>query len=229
MTGAYRMLLPDGWRRVRLAADPDGEADRFVERVMALRKLGDGSDAVIARRRMRDEVRGAFGRAMDAGAIDLYLFEGSIEGVQLPMSFIVSVLYLGPIAADLPIGELGVRLAGDAETLVIDAPVGRVVRWIRRRVETAAEQQRRLTEALPPGPPVAGVSDAAHRELVEVRRFVDEHAQDTVIETTVDYLVPVPGESGAFVALSFDAPGPAYVEERVTHFDALMGGFGWAG
>jgi hypothetical protein len=228
VSGGYRLVLPEGWRRIRLSADPSAEADRLVDRAMARRNLGDGVDAVIARKSMREEVGAAFGRAADAGAVDIYLFEGRVEDVELPMSFIVSVLYLGPIAADIPLGELGIQLAGDAETTLVEVPVGPVVRWRRSRTESVAEQRARLAGSLSSTEPdVDGVSAEARRQLAVVRQFAEDHRDDLLTDTSIDYLIPIPTEPGAFVTISLDAPGPAYVEERVTHFDALIAGFGW--
>lgn len=222
MTG-YRLQLPDGWVRARLAGDLDRAVSDVVERVLPRSEFGD-SDGAVARQRLRDDLRRAFSAAVDAGAVDMYSYEGEIEGVRLPMTFSVSVAHLGPSVGDLPLDTFARGVAGSGDALVLDLPAGKVIRIERTTRETARDARQR---AASPVTTVNAVSDASRRALGIIHRYVEDNADVEISQTTVDYLLPIPGEIGTFVLVSLTAPGAASVDARVAHFDVLMAGFGW--
>ncbi|PZF14118.1 hypothetical protein [Curtobacterium sp. MCSS17_016] len=222
MTG-YRLQLPEGWIRTRLSGDLDHVVDQMVERTIPRGRFGD-SDGAIARRRLRDDLRQSFGAAADAGAVDMYSFEGEVSGVRLPMSFSVSVAHFGATVGALPLEVFAEALSDSGDARVVDFPAGKMIRARKEVSETAGAALRAA------GPPATGIgllSAPSQRSLEALNRFVADNADVEVSTTTVDYLAPIPGEQGTFVLVSLTAPGPTDVEARVGHFDVLMAGFGW--
>lgn len=222
MTG-YRLQLPDGWVRARLTGDLDRAVRDVVERVLPRSEFGD-SDGAVARQRLRDDLRKAFSAAVDAGAVDMYSYEGEIEGVRLPMSFSVSVAHLGLSVGNLPLETFAQGVAGPDDARVLELPAGAVIRVERTTREPTRDAHRGA------GSPVAtvhGVTDASRRAIQMIDRFIEDNGDVEVSQTTVDYLLPIPGEIGTFVLVSLTAPGAADLDARVAHFDVLMAGFGW--
>lgn len=222
MTG-YRLQLPDGWVRARLAGDLDRAVRDVVERTLPRSEFGD-SDGAVARQRLRDDLRKAFSAAVDAGAVDMYSHEGEIDGVRLPMSFSVSVAHLGLSVGHLPLETFAEGLAGPGDARVLDLPAGTVIRIERTTWEAARDAGHRADS---PATTVQGITDESRRAIAIMDRFVEDNADVEVSQTTVDYVLPIPGEVGTFVLVSLVAPGAADVDARVAHFDVLMAGFGW--
>lgn len=205
------MLLPDDWSRYPVGEEPDRSADRFLQRHLP-QIHGDGRDAVLARRRAQSDTAGAFHSMADIGAVDLYFFDGLVDGVPMNMMFTVGVVYLGPIVAEIPLRDLApalgyesveiacgpaMRSAG-ARTIELDSPAVQ----LPEHVTVTADQADRVAELVAP----------AHIEIPEQR---------------VDYLVPVPGEPGVFASVAFRTIGGDHVVAKSGHFDILMNGFDW--
>jgi hypothetical protein len=221
----YRLQLPAGWVRTRLTGDLDRAVGEVVERTLPRAEFGD-SDGAAARWRLRDELGKSLAAAADAGGVDMYSFEGEVEGIRLPMSFSVSVAHLGVSVGTLPLETFaaGISTAGDSQ--IVDFPAGRMIRTERRSLEAAGASLRR---AEPVGNEASALSAANQAAVQSLHRFTADHADVEVAQTTVDYLVPIPGEVGTFVVVSLVAPGASNIEARVGHFDVLMTGFGWTG
>ncbi|MBT1622115.1 hypothetical protein KK101_05370 [Curtobacterium flaccumfaciens pv. oortii] len=180
----------------------------------------------MARWRLRDELRKSFAAAADAGGVDMYSFEGEVQGIRLPMSFSVSVAHLGASVGMLPLETFAAGLSTSGDTQVVDFPAGRMIRTERRSTEPAGAGLRRTGSTGDDAGALSAANQAAVRAL---HGFAADHADVEVAQTTVDYLVPIPGEVGTFVVVSLVAPGASDVEARVGHFDLLMAGFGWTG
>ena len=224
MTG-YRLQLPAGWVRTRLTGDLDRAVGEVVERTLPRAEFGD-SDGAAARWRLRDELRKSLAAAADAGGVDMYSFEGEVEGIRLPMSFSVSVTHLGASVGTLPLETFAAGMSNSGDTQVVDFPAGEMIRTERRSLEPAGTS---LHRAEPVGNDVGALSAANQAAVRALYGFAADHADVEVSQTTVDYLVPIPGEVGTFVVVSLVAPGASHVEARVGHFDMLMAGFGWTG
>lgn len=224
MTG-YRLQLPTGWVRTRLTGDLDRAVGEVVERTLPRGEFSD-SDGAAARWRLRDELRKSFAAAADAGGVDMYSFEGEVEGIRLPMSFSVSVAHLGASVGTLPLETFAAGISTSGDTQVVDFPAGKMIRTERRSLEPVGAALHRAGAVANDVSPLSAANQAAVRAL---HRFTTVHADVEVTQTTVDYLVPIPDEVGTFVVVSLVAPGASDVEARVGHFDVLMAGFGWTG
>jgi hypothetical protein len=218
----YRIQLPDGWWRVRLTSDPEREAGRLVDRTNPPSRSGDDPDTVLARRKVKAELASSFRAAAEVGGVDLYSFEGVVEGERLPMTFGISVLYLGPTLAAMPLETVAEGLFGDRDHQVVRFPAGSMIRSLE--VTTAPARDRVPQDDVLSDPPLS----ASTRAMVADLERIVAHQGDVLVErTVVDYVTPIPDEPGTFVLASLSAPGPHRIAERVAHFDLLMAGFGW--
>uniref|UniRef100_A0A942SXI8 Uncharacterized protein n=1 Tax=Neobacillus citreus TaxID=2833578 RepID=A0A942SXI8_9BACI len=222
MTG-YRLQLPQGWIRTRLGGDLDRAVEHVVERTLPRGRFDD-SDGAVARLRLREDLRRSFRAAVDAGAVDLYTFEGDVDGVRLPMSFSVSVAHFGASVGAMPLTVFAQGLRGSGEVQIVDFPAGEMIRARKEFHETARQV---LGQNEPPATAVGSLSASSRQSLDTLNQFVEDNADVPFVNTTVDYLAPIPGEAGTFVLVSLTAPGSSDVEARIGHFDVLMAGFGW--
>lgn len=222
MTG-YRLQLPEGWVRTRLSGDIDDAVHRVVERTLPRQRFGD-SDGTVARFRLREDLRRSFSAAADAGAVDMYSFEGDVGGVRLPMSFSVSVAHFGAAVGALPLDAFAESLNSSGEARVVDFPAGAMIRARKERRETAGAA---LRTSRPAAVGTEFLSAPSRQSVEALNRFVEDHSDVELTTTTVDYLAPIPDEPGTFVLVSLTAPGPTNIEARVGHFDVLMAGFRW--
>ena len=159
----YRLLLPDGWFRVRI--DPKGRA-RSIDALVD-RKFEGVDNAPHLKRQLRDELLAQATAAYQDGGIELYLSLQQAGPLTIPASLLITLVRPAPGTAPLDPTELARRLSADpdAEATVTELAAGTTLRV------------RRLT-GQPDTPAPAGAPGSADEALPSV---------------TVDYQVPVPG------------------------------------
>ncbi|WP_258574458.1 hypothetical protein [Streptomyces shenzhenensis] len=159
----YRLLLPDGWFRVRI--DPEGRT-RSIDALVD-RKFEGVDNAPHLKRQLRDELLAQATAAYQDGGIELYLSLQQAGPLTIPASLLVTLVRPAPGTAQPDPAELARRLAAgmDAEATVVELAAGTTVRV------------RRAT-GRPGTPAPAGAPGSADEVLPSV---------------TVDYQLPVPG------------------------------------
>ncbi|MFD8811177.1 hypothetical protein ACFV23_06750 [Streptomyces sp. NPDC059627] len=159
----YRLLLPDGWFRVRI--DPQGR-ERSIDALVD-RKFEGVDNAPHLKRQLRDELLAQAIAAYRDGGIELYLSLQQAGPLTIPASLLITLVRPAPGTALPDPTELTRRLSADmdAETTVVELAAGTAVRV------------RRVT-GQPNTPPPAGAPGRADEVLPSV---------------TVDYQLPVPG------------------------------------
>ncbi|MFK0109183.1 hypothetical protein [Streptomyces sp. NPDC091217] len=159
----YRLLLPDGWFRVRI--DPEGR-ERSVDALVD-RKFEGIDNAPHLKRQLRDELLAQAVAAYRDGGIELYLSLQQAGPLTIPASLLITLLRPAPGTALPDATELAGRLSAgmDAETTVAELAAGPAVRV------------RRVT-GQPDTPAPAGAPGSTDEVLPSV---------------TVDYQLPVPG------------------------------------
>ncbi|MEU1270227.1 hypothetical protein [Streptomyces sp. NPDC005799] len=142
----YRLLLPDGWFRVRI--DPDGReqsVDALVDRQF------EGVDnAPHIKRQLRERLLAQAVAAYQDGGIELYLSLQQAGPMTIPASLLIT-LVTPPPGGSLPAtADLATRLAadGDGDVSLVELPAATAVR-VRR--ETG--QPDRPAPAGAPGDP----------------------------------------------------------------------------
>ncbi|MER6532665.1 hypothetical protein ABT215_02350 [Streptomyces sp900105755] len=159
----YRLLLPDGWFRVRI--DPEGRegsVDALVDR-----QFVGVDNAPHLKRQLRDELLAQATAAYRDGGIELYLSLQQAGPLTIPASLLITLLRPEPGTAQPHPAELAGRLSADmaADATVLELAAGTAV-----RVRRATGQ---------PGTPApAGAPGSVDEALPSV---------------TVDYQLPVPG------------------------------------
>ncbi|MFF5143912.1 hypothetical protein ACFY6U_29980 [Streptomyces sp. NPDC013157] len=161
----YRLLLPDGWFRVRI--DPEGR-ERSIDALVD-RKFEGVDNAPHLKRQLRDELLAQATAAYRDGGIELYLSLQQAGPLTIPASLLITLLHPAPGTAQPDPTELARRLSADmdAEATVVELAAGTAVR-VRR--ETG--QPDTLAPAGAPG-----------------------SADEVLPSVTVDYQLPVPGSA----------------------------------
>ncbi len=159
----YRLLLPDGWFRVRI--DPEGR-ERSVDALVD-RKFAGVDNAPHLKRQLRDELLTQATEAYRDGGIELYLSLQQAGPLTIPASLLITLLRPAPGTALPDTAELARRLSAgmEGETTVTELAAGTAVRV------------RRVTgQPNTPAPPGAAGSP-----------------DEVLPSVTVDYQLPVPG------------------------------------
>ncbi|MEW2305774.1 hypothetical protein AB0958_38440 [Streptomyces sp. NPDC006655] len=159
----YRLLLPDGWFRVRI--DPEGR-ERSVDALVDLQFAGV-DNAPHLKRQLRDELLTQATAAYRDGGIELYLSLQQAGPLTIPASLLIMLVRPASGTVQPDPTELARRLSADmdAEATVVELAAGTVVR-VRRDT----------------GRPDTPAPDGAPGSAGEVLPSV-----------TVDYQLPVPG------------------------------------
>ncbi|MEU9447137.1 hypothetical protein [Streptomyces sp. NPDC048277] len=158
----YRLLLPDGWFRVRI--DPEGR-ERSIDALVD-RKFEGIDNAPHLKRQLRDELLAQATAAYRDGGIELYLSLQQAGPLTIPASLLITLLRPAPGAALPDATDLARRLSADmdGEATVVELAAGTAVRV------------RRVT-GQPNTPAPAGAPGSTDVVLPSV---------------TVDYQLPVP-------------------------------------
>jgi hypothetical protein len=198
----YDLLLPPGWSRVPLNRPG---ARRFVRRMVEVRAGDQPRDTVTpVRVALERELLSVVDRAVDAGAVDLFMVAEQRHGK--PVAATLTVTYV-PIpgcagASDLDLTELAVRLRDPGtETGVTTLACGPAVRTVRVLAGPS------VPDALPADSPGAG--------------------QESLDVVVVDYVVPVPYSAGTQMLLTFSSPNLVVQDAMVGLFDAIASTLRW--
>lgn len=195
----YDLLLPPGWSRVPLERTG---ARRFVRRMVEARAGDQPRDTVTAARvALERELVSVVDRAVDAGAVDLYMLAEERHGK--PVAATLTVTYVPLLGRDgaLDLAELADRLRGTrGESGVTDLPGGPAVRTVR-------------TMAAPAGSETSPADAATPDASIDV--------------VVVDYVVPVPHASGTQLLMTFSSPNVVVQDAMVALFDAIASTLHW--
>ncbi|MFJ6084353.1 hypothetical protein ACIQI8_23410 [Streptomyces sp. NPDC092369] len=125
----YRLLLPDGWFRVRI--DPDGR-ERSVDALVD-RQFEGVDNAPHLKRQARESLLAQAVAAYRGGGIELYLSLQQAGPLTIPASLLITLVPPFPDGSLPTATDLTTRLSadGEGEVSVVELPAGTAVR-VRR-------------------------------------------------------------------------------------------------
>ncbi len=223
----YRITVPNGWQRITVGEGSEKSIAAFVE--SQLYRLS-GTQRVLTQRDLTAKLTELVGEAESSGALDFYVFQRELRGIDVSMHFVISVVYLGPDAATWDDHELIELMGGShAESEFIDFGNGRVLRVVERLQRSFAEVKSSLSEVLkvPDALPEPVESGNALYDSAVAEVHAAEAENRPVKTTRVTYLVPSPAEDGVFLLLSLNSPESSFSNAEIIHFDAVASTLVW--
>jgi hypothetical protein len=159
----YRLLLPEGWFRMRI--EPDAR-ERSVDALLD-RQFAGVDNAPHIKRQLREELLAQAAAAVEGGGLELYLSLQQAGPLTIPASLLITLLPAPPGGALPGMADLAKDLAAeaDAEVSVRELSAGRALR-VRR---STGQSDRR---------PPAGIRGNTDQVLPSV---------------TLDYQLSIPG------------------------------------
>jgi len=199
----YTLVLPTGWRRIPVREGSKAAIRSILDEVFARYPAGESRDRVIRHRvQLEGRLTDMVRKARSAGGVDLYLPVEYVHGTAVPASFVVS--QVSPEQPD--------------DGVPVD-PAQVVAAFVAGAVDTAGD-------AAPAE--VDGVA-CARTETVAG----PDPGQDVPLGSRrVDYVAPVPGQSGQWLISTFPTVGDGdpegeFAKLLVSLFDAIMLTFRW--
>jgi len=222
----YRLTVPAGWQRVTTGDGSKESVDRLIR--WQLRRHS-GRDHVLAERSLRELMPRLVADAEGAGALDLYFYSEMIRGIPVTMSFVVSITYLGAMAAEADERDLAsVAGFGAADAGFVDIGVGRCFRAVEHRAPSVGEYRSLVSAQLGVSVDLATMEPATPESRDAIALLRQEEAAGRVLPSTrVSYLVPVPASPGAFLLATFTCDDSALSRAQMFMFDAIVSTLTW--
>ena len=124
----YRLLLPDGWFRVRI--DPEGR-ERSIDALVD-RQFEGIDNAPHIKRQLRDSLHAQAVAAYESGGIELYLSLQQAAPLTIPASLLITLVTPLPTGSLPSLTDLANLLVdGGGEASLVELPAGEAVR-VRR-------------------------------------------------------------------------------------------------
>ncbi|CAL9457870.1 hypothetical protein [Streptomyces sp. enrichment culture] len=205
----YELVLPPGWVRIPLREGTKEALEKVLFTHMGQVPEGIPRDAAMRfrldmRRRLEKQARAA----RRNGGLDLYLPVLPRGGIFLMASFIV---------AEMPIGQ---DRSVPPQAVIAQLADEGVPGGTAAMVEVAGEPALRR--------------DYASAVDEEQQGSASGDVQPAALPTRrVDYVIPVAGDSGRWISITFSTPGDGDIDSEFTDvlvelFDAVVGTFKWS-